>query len=110
MTVAARVYDSQGALIELGKRFLSCGYARFPVRERKEHESARTYRKGPEVRFVLPGDGRQELEEIRALISAAGFYQAKPFIKHSRLVQPVYGPAALAILDAAGVEHEPKPQ
>ncbi len=61
---------------------------RVPNLERREKESA-TYRKGYEIRFVVAT--KRQLAEIRRLLRRVGFKPGKPFQKHSRWVQPVYG-------------------
>lgn len=53
----------------------------------------RTYKKGYEVRFVVASPA--ELREVRALVQRLGFRPGMPFSKHNRIVQPVYGRAAV---------------
>lgn len=68
------------------------GYVRVPNRETKK-ELGKSYKKGYEVRFVL--ETQSELDQVRDLLMQAGFKPGKPFKKHSRIIQPVYGKRAV---------------
>lgn len=73
----------------LRQLLLNGGYVRVAdLAKRSAHGSA-SYKKGYEARFVVAT--RQELESVRRLLKAAGFRAGKPFAKHTKLVQPVYG-------------------
>lgn len=73
---------------ELAKWFVRCGYVRRCDLERRGREG-QSYKKGSEVRFLV--ESTDQLRAIRRLVRAAGFRPGKPFRKHRRLVQPVYG-------------------
>lgn len=57
---------------------------------------SRIYKKGYEMRFVVETEG--ELREVQKLLRTAGVKMGRPYPKHSRLVQPVYGKAAVVFL------------
>lgn len=59
----------------------------------KRRQLRATYKKGWEVRLVLAS--KTELEEARHLLMMEGYRLGRPFAKHSRWVQPVYGKAAV---------------
>lgn len=77
--------------IALRQFFQQHGYVRVANKERKE-QSAK-YKKGSEVRLVAQTES--ELKLIRHWLEQVGFKPGKPFRKHSRLVQPIYGKAAV---------------
>jgi hypothetical protein len=80
--------------------FLRNGYLR-AADPRLRRDRGQAYKKGYEVRFVLGSSG--ELKEVRALLRDAGIRPGRPFRKHSRLIQPVYGDAAqITILSWVG--------
>ena len=64
------------------------GYIRRCDPQRRAREGER-YKKGYEVRFVL--DSEDALRVVRRLLTAAKLQPGKPFRKHQRIVQPVYG-------------------
>lgn len=98
----SREAQIRAALNELGAAFNRGGYIRSPNPERWKMESWRYYKKGYETRFLV--DDPAELAELRTLIKRAGFHLVRPFRKHRRLVQPVYGRTSMElILAAAGV-------
>ena len=78
-------------LTELAALFVHCGYVRRLSDDRRQGEG-QSYKKGYEVRFVLAST--TELPRVRHLLVAAGLRAGRPFRKHARLVQPVYGRAA----------------
>jgi len=80
------------AATELAAEFARCGYVRRRDADRRVREG-RSYKKGYEVRFVL--DSSDELRAVRRLLQAVGLRPGRPFHKHRRLVQPVYGRAAV---------------
>jgi len=51
------------------------------------------YHKGYEVRLVVKTES--ELAFVRQLLTQIGFKAGKPFQKHNRIVQPVYGKSAV---------------
>ncbi len=51
------------------------------------------YKKGYEVRLVVKT--WREVMRIRQLLHCVGFKAGRPFKKHSRIVQPIYGKAAV---------------
>jgi len=76
------------AMTELLRWFERGGYLRCCDPQRRAREGD-AYKKGYEVRFVL--DSEKNLQEVRRLLAAAGIRPGKPFRKHQRYVQPVYG-------------------
>lgn len=88
-TVDNQVSD---AVAELLLWFERGGYFRCYDPQRRDREGT-AYKKGYEVRFVL--DSEKNLQEVRRLLTAAGIRPARPFRKHQRYVQPVYGRSAL---------------
>jgi len=68
--------------------FERCGYLRRYDPERRAREG-QGYKKGFEVRFVL--ESKAALPVLRRLLTAAELRPGKPFRKHRRIVQPVYG-------------------
>jgi hypothetical protein len=75
-------------MAELLRWFERGGYIRCCDPKRRVREGD-AYKKGYEVRFVL--DSEKNLQEVRRLLTAAGIRPGKPFRKHQRYVQPVYG-------------------
>lgn len=68
------------------------GYARMPS-ARDDPEAGGVGKKGWEVRFVLRDE--KEVERVRSALTRLGFRPGSPFKKHSRIVVPVYGVAAV---------------
>ena len=68
--------------------FERSGYIRRYDPQRRAREGP-SYKKGYEVRFVL--DSEDALRVVRRLLTAAKLRPGKPFRKHQRIVQPVYG-------------------
>lgn len=77
--------------IALRQFFQQHGYVRVADKERKEQGAK--YKKGCEVRLVARTES--ELMLIRHWLEQVGFKPGKPFRKHNRLVQPIYGKAAV---------------
>ncbi len=72
--------------------FLRCGYVRrFAPVLRKQ--LGQRYKKGYEVRLLLAS--QEQVREVRRWLEEVGLRPGRPFRKHRRLVQPVYGKAAL---------------
>jgi len=69
------------------------GYVRVPNMAKRQAVGAQTYKKGYEVRFVL--STQAELNEVRRLLRTAELRPGKPFMKHSKWIQPVYGQVAV---------------
>lgn len=75
------------------KRFFrQHGYVRVTNLDLRE-ELGQKYKKGYEVRLVAVS--QRELTWLRRLLKQAGFKPGKPFQKHSRIVQPIYGREAV---------------
>jgi hypothetical protein len=72
--------------------FQQHGYVRVANETRKE-QLGQKYKKGYEVRLVVKT--QSELAHIRQLLHQIGFKAGKPFQKHSRIVQPIYGQSAV---------------
>ena len=64
------------------------GYMRVPNLNRREKEP-RDYKKGYEIRIAA--DTLREIREIRKLLRQVDIQGGKPFKKHSRWIQPIYG-------------------
>jgi len=73
---------------ELARIFNRSGYLRVQNPDRLE-EGASHYKKGDEVRLIA--ESAAELKTIRRLLRAADFTPGKPFLKHKRWCQPLYG-------------------
>lgn len=69
------------------------GYVRSADLAKRKERGSERYKKGYEVRFVL--DTESELKDVRRLLKAAGYKPGKPFEKHAKIVQPVYGRVAV---------------
>ena len=80
------------ARAELLRWFERGGYIRRYDPDRRAREG-QGYKKGYEVRFVLASE--EDLPVVRRLLTAAKLRPGKPFRKHQRYVQPVYGRAAV---------------
>ena len=61
----------------------------------KREEEGQKYKKGYEVRFTVTD--RAEERELRACLAALGLKGGKAFVKHTHLVVPVYGKAAVKL-------------
>jgi hypothetical protein len=77
------------------------GYVRV-LNEQRKQDLGDKYRKGWEVRLVAQNE--TELELIRDALEKTGFKLSKSFPKHIRIIQPVYGKAAVEWFSMAGVE------
>lgn len=75
--------------------FLRNGYLRIRVRKKVKDKKGlgiselKQSGKGYEIR-IIPEDS-EELEMIRAAISELGLNVSNTFIKHNRIIQPIYG-------------------
>jgi hypothetical protein len=78
--------------VQLAAFFGRSGYVRLQQAERLEEGAS--YHKGEEVRLVAMS--QTELRTIRRLLRDAGFSPGKPFQKHTRWCQPLYGREAVA--------------
>ncbi len=76
----------------LRQAFRRSGYVRV-VDKTLRKEMGQKYKKGYEVRLVVKT--KRELTQIRQLLRQVGFKTGKPFEKHSRMVQPIYGKSAV---------------
>jgi hypothetical protein len=77
---------------QLSAFFSRSGYVRFQQEDRLRE--GRTYHKGEEVRLVA--NSLAELRTIRRLLRTAEFSPGRPFQKHSRWCQPLYGRETVA--------------
>lgn len=94
--------DSREAVAELAVFFEDDGYVRGPIPERLLREGWR-YHKGWEIRISLPDDP-EVVRHVQELIVRAGFSVAAPFVKHTRVIQPIYGQEPVrAVLAACGM-------
>ncbi|HRQ37948.1 MAG TPA: hypothetical protein PLD25_08540 [Chloroflexota bacterium] len=82
------VHTGQSAEVLLAWYFQRNGYVRV-VNEERRQQLGQMYKKGYEVRLVV--NNEKELAHIRHLLEQIGFKAGKPFQKHCRIVQPVYG-------------------
>lgn len=87
-----KVHKTPSTATELATLFARTGYVRRCDAKRRAREG-QSYKKGYEVRFVLGSE--HETRAVRHLLRAAGLRPGKPFRKHNRLIQPVYGRAAV---------------
>jgi hypothetical protein len=79
--------------VELARIFKRGGYVRLQNPERME-EGAAKYKKGDEVRLMA--DSAAQLRIIRRLLRSADFTCGRPYLKHKRWCQPLYGREATA--------------
>lgn len=70
------------------------GYVREADLAKRRASGSQSYKKGYEVRLVLESEA--ELREVARALKVAGIAAGKPFTKHSKLIQPIYGKAAVA--------------
>lgn len=84
---------SAAAEKELARLFQESGYMRRRSAELAEEMGPYGYKKGDEVRLVV--NSQAELRKVRALLKSVGLEGGKPFQKHARWVQPLYGAAAV---------------
>jgi len=85
--------------MNLPETFQRNGYFRVPDFDKRKRLGTR-YKKGWEVRLVLTSE--DELEEARHLLAKAGLTAGRPFAKHNRWVQPVYGKEAVEFFAGDG--------
>lgn len=78
---------------QLRALFNECGYVRQKSEERYRDLGYDVYKKGSEVRLVLASAAA--VKEVQALLREVGLNPGKPFRKHSRYVQPIYGAASV---------------
>lgn len=91
------------ALRQLAGFYRHGGYVRGPIPQRLLRDGWRIYKKGWELRLVLPD--QETLAEVQRLIDAAGLRLARPHRKGSRIVQPIYQrEQVLEVLRAAGMD------
>lgn len=79
---------TKDAMSVLKKFFNRNGYVRTRD-EKKAEKLGNTYKKGYEVRFVAMS--ASELATLRRAIKSMGFEPNRPYQKHSRWIQPLYG-------------------
>jgi hypothetical protein len=77
------------------------GYVRTPHLIEPRRRDGGQYKRGWEVRFVV--DSEDELTAVRNALAHVGLTPGAPFKKRARLVQPVYGSAAIERLQQLGV-------
>ncbi len=82
------------AKIELAKLLERNGCLRLPNAARRVHEGP-AYKKGYEVRFLAMS--WEELDHIREMLAVCSLKPGQPYVKHSRIVQPVYGRQAVEL-------------
>jgi len=85
---------SNKAAKQLGELFATRGYVRRFSKDLREKLGSDHYKKGSEVRLVL--DSQAQLNQARRLLKSVGLEPGRPFSKHTRIVQPIYGQAAVA--------------
>lgn len=91
----------EGPEVLLRRFFQESGYVRVADQARRK-EMGSDYRRGYEVRLVVETHG--ELAQIRQLLRQVGFKAGAPFKKHNRIVQPIYGKAAVEWFLSTSVE------
>ena len=74
--------------LQLAEMFARGGYVRLQNPQRLR-EGSLSYRKGSEVRMVA--ESMAALRTMRRLLRTAGFSPGRPFLKHSKWCQPLYG-------------------
>lgn len=78
---------------QLAEIFAKGGYVRLQNPKRLK-EGSLAYRKGAEVRMVA--ESMTALRTMRRLLRTAGFSPGRPFLKHSKWCQPLYGVDAVS--------------
>lgn len=97
-----RVDAHASAVNELAAHLTRCGCVRVPNQHRIRTEDHTQYHKGWEIRFSCRTVA--EAEDIRRLISRAGYNVPAAYRKRKRIIQPLYGPEAIEeIAAAAGI-------
>jgi len=79
--------SSLRALFERG------GYIRRPDLERLDELGSQQYKKGFEVRLVL--HTQTEVRQTKRWLKEVGLGSGNPFAKHTRIILPIYGQAAV---------------
>lgn len=77
------------ATARLRRMFVDGGYVRTQSRADAREYGTDVYKKGHEVRLTL--GSMAEAQEARAMLEVVGLRGGKPYQKHSRVIQPVYG-------------------
>lgn len=77
------------AAARLRRMFVDGGYIRTQSRADAEEFGTDVYKKGHEVRLTL--SSMSEAAEARECLEAVGLRGGKPYQKHARVIQPVYG-------------------
>lgn len=77
--------------VALKQFFLQRGFVRIPDKERRAISVE--YKKGWEVRLIIITV--TELIVIRRWLGHVGLKPGKPYRRHSRIIQPIYGKAAI---------------
>jgi hypothetical protein len=77
------------ALLIMKEIFQRNGYVRVQDPVKLKEFGHEKYKKGYEIRF-MPKDNA-ELKLLQKAIASLGFYVSKTFLKHKRIVQPLYG-------------------
>jgi hypothetical protein len=98
--LASPLEESPEALLK--DFFDKYGYVRVFNPQRKE-ELGDHYHKGHEVRLVARDEN--EAAELRRLILLVGLKPGNAYKKHSRVVQPIYGKAAVDWFAPAIIHH-----
>jgi hypothetical protein len=93
MSCPNQLDEKESAAIQLRQLFRRNGYVRVPNVKRIKRSGRQKYKKGYEVRLVARST--DELKQIRLLLRQIKFKAAKPFRKGRRIIQPIYGRAAI---------------
>jgi hypothetical protein len=86
--------SQQSALRRLAWYYRRCGWSQTPADAELRHKLGDQYKRGFELRIAVHNE--RELAELRRVLAALGFKPSRPFPKVHRIVQPVYGRAAVA--------------
>lgn len=87
-----RSAGEENATVLLRQLFQRGGCVRVADKARRTEKGLR-YSKSYEVRLVVKT--RAELLQVRELVRQVGFTPATTFLKHNRIVQPIYGKSAV---------------
>jgi hypothetical protein len=85
----------------LRRFFRQGGYVRIVDKARRK-KMGQLYKKGYEVRLVVKT--RAELLQVRELLRQVGLNPATTSVKHNRIIQPIYGKAAVEWFLSTSVE------
>jgi len=77
------------AIRVLKEIFIRNDYIRIKDESKLKANGSQSYKKGYEIRFLPKED--IESERLQTAISTLNFYVSKTFMKHGRVVQPLYG-------------------